>query len=183
MAYPDYGYWHKRDLMKEIQAMSRSGFIPVVPVAGDVDSLNDVSYFPSGWKAYGFVVPAHGELEVRLTHPAQGWFRLVMVNKWGSLQEGMLQNIIPKGDPIVTFKNPRNSSQEVFVIADDPGWMSSTKYPYTISVKRNWDSKAIDPKTLPETVGIWAKHGSPLPKGGEAKDKATPEPTPAPTSR
>lgn len=152
--------WRHRDLMAEIQAISRRGFIPVLPVAGDIDALQDYAFFPSGWKAYGFVVPGRGELEVRLDHPNLGWFRLAMVNKWGSLQAGMLQNLIPKGTPVVTFKNPKDTSQEVFVIADDPGWMSSKQTPYKITIKRSWDGKKDGPGGLPQVLGIWAQHGS-----------------------
>jgi len=152
--------WQRRDIMREIQHMARRGLIPVIPVSGLVDALEDTAIFPAGWKAYGFVVPAKGELEVRLTHPNLGWFRLMMVNKWGSLQEGMLQNLIPKGYPVVTFKNPKNSPQEVFVIADDPGWMSTKADPYTITIKRSWDTQKDGPDPMPQTVGIWAKNGS-----------------------
>lgn len=171
--------WQRRDIFKEMQRMARQGFIPVVPVGGQIDSLRDVAYFPAGWKAYGFVVPAKGELEVRLDHPNLGWFRLMMVNKWGGLQEGMLQNLIPKGTPVVTFKNPKNSPQQVFVIADDPGWMSSRQYPYTISVKRSWDGKLESPDAMPQTVGIWAKHGEVVPKADPSRTEA-PKPAPEP---
>lgn len=162
--------WQRRDIMREIQHMARRGLIPVTPVSALVDTVEDVAIFPAGWKAYGFVVPAKGELEVRLNHPNLGWFRLMMVNKWGSLQEGMLQNLIPKGTPVVTFKNPKNSPQEVFVIADDPGWMSTKADPYTISIKRSWEPRQNGLDPMPQTVGIWAKNGSIDPASrGEAR--------------
>jgi hypothetical protein len=157
---PTEQIWRHRDLISEIRAVSRSGLIPVLPVSGDVDQLNDSTAIPSGWKAYGFTVPGKGELEVRLEHPNLGWFRLAMVNKWGMLQQGMLQNLIPKGSPVVTFKNPKGEAQQVFVIADDPGWMSSRQLPYKLLIKRSWDGKKEAPDTLPQVVGIWARHGS-----------------------
>lgn len=152
--------WRHRDLMAEIQAVARQGVIPVLPVPGDVDLLNDSTAIPSGWKAYGFTVPGNGELEVRLEHPNLGWFRLAMVNKWGQLQEGMLQNLIPKGFPVVTFKNPKREAQQVFIIADDPGWMSSKALPYKLVIKRNWDGKKEAPNTMPQVLGVWARQGS-----------------------
>ena len=157
---PTEDTWRHRDLMAEIQAMARRGFIPVLNVAGDIDALQDYAFFPAGWKAYGFVVPPGGELEVHLDHPNLGWFRLAMVNKWGSLQRGMLQNLIPKGTPMVTYKNFEKTSQQVFVIADDPGWMSSKQTPYKITVKRTCDAKKEGPGNLPQVLGIWAQHGS-----------------------
>ncbi len=157
---PTEDTWRHRDLMAEIQAISRRGFIPVLPVAGDIDTLQDYAFFPAGWKAYGFVVPPQGELEVHLDHPNLGWFRLAMVNKWGSLQRGMLQNLIPKGTPMVTYKNLEKTTQQVFVIADDPGWMSSKQTPYKITIKRSWDGKKEAPDSMPQVLGIWAQHGS-----------------------
>ncbi|MFN8010187.1 MAG: hypothetical protein U0P81_02165 [Holophagaceae bacterium] len=159
-ALPTAEVWQHRDLFKEIQALSRRGCIPVLPVAGYVDALQDYAFMPAGWKAYGFVVPPQGELEVHLDHPNLGWFRLAMVNKWGSLQRGMLQNLIPRGTPMVTYKNLEKTTQQVFVIADDPGWMSSKQTPYKITIKRSWDGKKEVPDSLPQVLGIWAQHGS-----------------------
>lgn len=174
IALPTEGTWRHRDLMREIQDISRHGLIPVLPVSGDVDLLHDSTAIPSGWKAYGFTVPGNGELEVRLEHPNLGWFRLAMVNKWGLLQQGMLQNLIPKGVPVVSFKNPRRDAQQVFVIADDPGWMSSKQLPYKLVIKRSWDGKKEGPSSLPQVFGIWAK------QGGTTALPATAKPAPAP---
>lgn len=167
---PDELWWRRRDIFREMQSLSRRGLIPVVPVPGDAHTLQDVSEFPSGWKAYGFVVPAHGELEVKLDHANQGWFRLMMVDKWGRQQKGMLQNMIPKGYPVVSFKNTKGEAQEVFVIADDPGWMSNKERPYSLTFTKNWDVTKVDLKPIPSTVGIWAKQGTvkPTPAATEA---------------
>lgn len=184
---PTENVWRHRDLMKEIQAIARHGLISVIPVGGDVDSLKDVTAIPSGWKAYGFTVPGNGELEVRLEHPNLGWFRLAMVNKWGTLQEGMLQNLMPKGTPVVSFKNPKRQPQQVFIIADDPGWMSSKQLPYTLVIKRNWDGKKDGPNPMPQVVGIWARkdaapagakaeHGESKPAAEAADAKSAPRP-------
>lgn len=148
--------WEARDLVRELRTLSRQGYVPVTMVKGGLDAFKAHTEIPSGWRAYGFVVPGKGELEVRLTHPNQGWFRLLMMNKWGQLSKGMLQNLHPKGDPIVTYKNPGNSAQAVFVLADDPGWMSSSRLPYTLNIKRSWSGKEVDLRPVPQRLGIWA---------------------------
>jgi hypothetical protein len=152
---PNLHFWKQRDIMEEIQWMSRRGSIPVTPVAEDVAELNDAAMFPSGLKAYGFVVPAGGKLHVRLNHGNLGWFRVAMVNKWGDLGAGMLQNLIPTGNPEVRYTNPTKEAQGVYVIVDDPGWMSSAAYPYTLQVQRDWEPGRADTQGFKLAQGIW----------------------------
>ena len=158
MFLPSSEYWGHRDLMAEIQFMTRQGFVDCTRVADDAVEVIDYSYFPQGWKGYAFVVPGNGTLHVSLNHVNRGWFRLVMMNKWGDLQEGMLQNLIYTGNPEVTFKNPKNEPQAVYVIADDPGWMSSKAYPYQLVVQRSWDPATVDLKDVKVAVGVWGNH-------------------------
>lgn len=152
---PNSAFWGHRDLMAEIQFMSRQGFVACTRVADDALEVTDYSDFPQGWKGYAFVVPANGTLHVSLNHVNRGWFRLVMMNKWGNLQEGMLQNVIYTGKPEVTFKNPKNEAQAVYVVADDPGWMSSKAYPYQLNVERSWDPATVDLKDVKVAAGVW----------------------------
>ncbi len=155
---PNTYFWGHRDLMAEIQFMSRQGFVPCTRVADDALEVTDYSNFPQGWKGYAFVVPAKGTLHVSLNHVNRGWFRLVMMNKWGDLQAGMLQNVIYTGKPEVTFKNPKDEAQAVYVVADDPGWMSSKAYPYQLTVERSWDPATVDLKDVKVAVGVWGNH-------------------------
>lgn len=155
---PNTLFWGHRDLMAEIQFMSRQGFVACTRVADDATEVTDYSDFPQGWKGYAFVVPANGTLHVSLNHTNRGWFRLVMMNKWGDLQAGMLQNLIPTGKPEVTFKNPKNEAQAVYVVADDPGWMSSKAYPYQLTVERSWDPATVDLKDVKVAMGVWGNH-------------------------
>ena len=148
--------WQGRDILKEIQAMSRRGFIRVVNVDARTKSLQDCSDFPAGWKAYGFAVPGRENLHVRLHHPNEGWFRLMMVDKWGRITEGMLQNLIPTGNPEVTFKNPSQNPRVVYVIVDDPGWMSNEKNTYTLNMDRSWDPDKRPMSAVPTSYGVWA---------------------------
>ncbi len=155
---PNAFFWGHRDIMAEIQFMSREGFVPCTRVADDATEVTDYSDFPQGWKGYAFVVPAKGSLKVSLNHVNRGWFRLVMMNKWGDIQEGMLQNLIYKGVPEVSFNNPRNEPQAVYVVADDPGWMSSKAYPYQLKVERSWDPGTVDLKDVKVAAGVWGNH-------------------------
>ena len=157
---PNTHFWQHRDLMAEIQWMSRRGFVGVTPVPEGVNELNGASDFPAGWKAYGFVVPAGGKLHVRLHHTNEGWFRLAMVNKWGDLSAGMLQNLIPTGNPEVRYTNPSKEAQAVYVIVDDPGWMSSKAYPFSLEVQRDWEPGKADTHGVKMVEGIWASNSA-----------------------
>lgn len=160
---PTPQFWKSRDLLEEIQRNARQGSVPVVPVAADVNELKDFGLFPAGWRGYGFVVPAGGSLKVSLFHANRGWFRLQMVNKWGALEEGMLQNVLHTFEPVVTYTNPTREIRVVYVIADDPGWMSYEQNPYTLKIERNWDPK-LKLDDTPVNHGIWTAAAGEAPK-------------------
>jgi hypothetical protein len=166
MNRPTTDYWRQRDIMAEIQAMARRGFIAVHPVGDAVNEFMGVSDFPAGWKAYGFRVPPGENIQVRLHHSNEGWFRLGMVNKWGSLEQGMLQNLIPTGNPEVKYTNPSKEARSVYVVVDDPGWMSSKDNPFTVKVSRSWDPAQKKVDDAPIVTGIWA----------QKKEEVKPEP-------
>ena len=132
--------------MGEIQGMARRGGIPVTAVAEAGQELADSALFPAGWKCYAFTAPGKGKLHVRLTHANEGWLRLAMTNKTGGLQKGMLQNLTPTGNHEVTFINPKDESQIVYVTVDDPGWMSDKNKPYTLKIDRSWTTPPTPPK-------------------------------------
>jgi hypothetical protein len=165
--FPETRYWKNRDLFAEIRTMARRGFIAVTQIPATTTTLEDYCWFPSGWRAYGFAVPIKESIKVRLHHTNEGWFRLMAVNKWGQTGAGMLQNLIPTGNPEVSFNNLAEGPQVVYVIVDDPGWMSSQDHPYTLEIKRSWDPavKAVPP--VPVVLGIWAqqKQATPAPAG------------------
>ncbi len=172
---PTPTYWRQRDIMAEIQHMARRGSIAVHPVGEDQAEFTGVSDYPAGWTAYGFRVPAGENLHVRLTHSNEGWFRLGMVNKWGSLEEGMLQNLIPTGNPEVTYRNPSKETRSVYVIVDDPGWMSSKANPFSIKVTRSWDPAQKKVNDAPIVTGIWAQRQESAKPESVTKDaEATP---------
>ena len=152
---PDHAYWGRRDIFAEIQWMSRSGSIPVTPVAGGVGSLVDSAQFPAGWRAYGVAIPAGGKVTVELAHSNLGWFRLMAVRKDGTPGPGMLNAMVAVQPVAFTLTNPTSEAGAVYVIVDDPGWMSSKANPYTLTFKRSWDPATTDLSSVQMAVGIW----------------------------
>jgi hypothetical protein len=152
---PNVGYWHSRDIMAEIQWLSRRGFIPVSPIGDSVDLLTDYAQQPAGWRAYGISVPAGGTVQVEVQHPKLGWFRLMLVDKWGTPGPGMLQAAIAHQPVLVTYRNPGKEAIAVYVVVDDPGWWSDAKNPYTLVVRRDWDPATTDLSHVKMVVGLW----------------------------
>lgn len=152
---PTPAYWRSRDIMAEIQWMSRRGFIPVSPVGDSVDLLSDYVQTPAGWRAYGISVPAGGTVQVEVKHSSIAWFRLMMVDKWGSPGPGMLQASIAHQPVMVTYKNPKEEAQAIYVIVDDPAWWSDAKNPYTLAVRRDWDPAKTDLSQVKMVAGLW----------------------------
>jgi len=152
---PDMGYWHQRDLMTEIKWLSRSGFIPVNPIGDSVEAISDFSQKPAGWRAYGISVPAGGTVQVEVKHLKLGWFRLMMMNKWGEPGEGMLQQRLVPHPVMLTYKNPGKVATAVYVIVDDPGWWSDATDPYTLQVRRDWDPAKTDLSQVKMVAGLW----------------------------
>jgi hypothetical protein len=152
---PDAGYWGHRDIMAEIQWMSRSGFIPVSPIGNQVDVLSDYSEQPAGWRAYGISVPAGGTVQVEVQHTKLGWFRLMLVDKWGKPGPGMLQAAIAHQPVLVTYRNPEKEATAIYVIVDDPAWWSNAKDPYSLVVRRDWDPARTDLSQVKMVAGLW----------------------------
>lgn len=152
---PNAAFWGVRDLEAEIRWLSRRGFIPVTPVDDGVEMLSDYAQMPAGWRAYGFGVPAGGTLQVEVQHDKLGWFRLMMVDKWGTPGPGMLQAAMAPRPVLVTYKNPSKEAQGVYIIVDDPGWWSDATHPYTLVVRRDWAPNPPELKDLKMVAGLW----------------------------
>lgn len=152
---PDLRFWQSRDLMAEIKWLSRRGFIPVSPIGDSVDMLSDYVQQPAGWRAYGVSVPAGGTIQVEVQHPKLAWFRLMLVNKWGTPGPGMLQASIAHQPVLVTYTNPGKEATAVYVIVDDPAWWSDARDPYTLQVRRNWDPARTDLSSVKMVAGLW----------------------------
>ncbi len=152
---PNLGYWRQRDIMAEIQWLSRSGFIPVSPIGDRVEALSDYAQLPAGWRAYGISVPSGGTVQVEVQHPKLGWFRLLLVDKWGKPGPGMLQAAVAHQPVLVTYKNPGKEATAVYLIVDDPAWWSDARDPYTLLVRRDWDATTVDLSQVQMVAGLW----------------------------
>jgi len=135
--------------------MSRRGAIPVVAVPADAAGIEGYSQFPAGWRAYGFLVPPEGKLHVRLHHPNEAWFNLKLLNKWGGQEKGMVQTPAVTGNPEVTYTNPSPESKSVYVLVDDPGWMSGEKNRYTLSLDKSWKASEQQEAGPSLATGVW----------------------------
>jgi hypothetical protein len=157
---PTFAYWHDRDLMAEIQWISRRGFIPVTPLGDAVEAISDFTQKPAGWRAYGISVPAGGTMQVEVKHGKLGWFRLMLVNKWGEPGAGMLQAAMAYQPVMVTYKNPGKEATAVYVIVDDPAWWSDAQDPYTLEIRRDWDPAKTDLSQVKMVAGLWGSSPS-----------------------
>jgi len=152
---PDHGYWQRRDIMAEIQWLSRRGFVPVTPLGDTVDALTDFTQAPAGWRAYGISVPAGGTVQIEVQHEKLAWFRLMLVDKWGQPGPGMLKAAIAHQPSMVAFKNLKKDATAVYIIVDDPAWWSDAKSPYTLVVRRDWDPAKTDLSKVKMVAGLW----------------------------
>jgi hypothetical protein len=157
---PNGDFWGRRDIMAEIQWLSRAGFIPVTPVDPSAEVIEDYAFWPAGWKAYGFVMPPGGRLQVEVEHTKLGWFRLMAVDKWGTPGPGMLQAAIAPHPVMITLTNPRKEASAVYVIVDDPGWWSSKEDPFRLLIRRDWDPARTDLSGVKLVAGIWGSSPS-----------------------
>ena len=152
---PDAGYWGHRDLMAEIRWLSRRGWIPVTALSDGVEALTDFSQQPAGWRAYGLAVPPGGTVQVEVQHEKLGWFRLMLMNKWGQPGPGMLQAAMAHRPVGITYRNPGEEATAIYVIVDDPGWWSDAQSPYTLLVRRDWNPAEVDLSAVKIAAGLW----------------------------
>lgn len=155
MVLPTFAYWRHRDLMTEIQGLSRRGFLPVTPMGDSVDTLTDYVQVPAGWRAYGISVPAGGTVQVEVQHDKLGWFRLMLVDRWGQPGPGMMQAAMTPQPVLVTYRNPGKEATAIYVIVDDPAWWSNAKDPYTLRLRRDWDPAKTDLSQVKMVAGLW----------------------------
>jgi hypothetical protein len=152
---PDASYWGQRDLMGEIQWLARSGYVPVSPIGDRVEVLSDYVQAPAGWRAYGISVPVRGTVQVEVQHPKVGWFRLLLVDRWGIPASGMLAASVAVQPVMVTYTNPGKEATAIYVIVDDPAWWSDARDPYALMIRRDWDPARTDLSQVKMVAGLW----------------------------
>ncbi len=147
-------YWQTReyDIMAAMQREARRGFIPVTPFPVDQESVTGTSMVASGWRAYGFVVPPGGQVQLSLSHPKPAWFRVYWVDQWGEFRPGMM---IKPGEPEALYTNLGKSTVAVYAIVDDPGQWATPTDPFTLTAKRTFDAAHLDAGGVTVHMGIW----------------------------
>jgi hypothetical protein len=136
--YPDPSRGPGSDSMEAaLRIRARRGVnIPAVALPPGSLRLKDHIADLSGWRAYRIEVPAGGGFKVRLHGVHEAWFVVKVLNRWGALEEGMLQNRIPTGNPEASYRNPKAGTATVFIVVDTT--MTSVQgEEYTLTVTRN----------------------------------------------
>ena len=108
-----------RDLDWVIRNRARHGVnIPAVAVPEGSCRIADQISDLAGWKAYRIEVPGHGGFKVRLRGTHEAWFLVKVLNRWGRMEQGMLQNRIPTGNPEASYQNPDGKPKTVYIVVD-----------------------------------------------------------------
>lgn len=149
--------WARRNLDQMVAGAARGAWLKVVTVADDATTLSDTTDRMSGLKAYGFRVPGKGKLEVELVHPKQGWFRVVMMDRYGALQPGLLQNRGKENLGRASFHNPKDEPQAIYLLVDDPALWTIDEPPYQLTIRRSWASGSVDLSGVKLVEGLWGK--------------------------
>ncbi len=100
------------------QARRTASIQPAVALPPGSLKVKDKVADVAGWKAYRVDVPAGGSIHMRLRGPHEAWFVIRTANKWGTLEKGMLQNIIKTGNPEARYKNPTQATQTIYFVVD-----------------------------------------------------------------
>jgi len=157
MVLPTPNYWQTRyrSINSDITFLSRRGFIPVTAVPSDIYEIVDYAETPAGWRGYGFVVPPGESVIINLEHTNRAWFRLIICDAWGRAVPGGLSSKLPQHEPRLSYKNVSDEARAIYLIVDDPGWMSSEGNPYFLEIVRSWDPALIPVDQTMIASGIW----------------------------
>ena len=120
---------------RQIRSAGRRSPLPCVAVpAGDVSIDHAVSQ-PAGWMTYRVDAAPWESVKARLRGDHEAWFAVKVVNKWGELEEGMLQNRIHTGNPEGSFLNRTGKARTVFFVVDTTTIFNGAE-PYTLTFTR-----------------------------------------------
>ena len=101
---------------------------------GDVAITHAVAQ-PAGWMAYQVEAEPGGTVKARLRGEHEAWFRMFVVNKFGQLEKGMLQNMAKRGNPEASYINPGAQAATVYFVVDTTTPFNGDE-PYVISFTR-----------------------------------------------
>ena len=99
-----------------LRRSARKGNIPAVGLPKGPLQVQDAINELPGWKAYRIEVPSKATVRVRLRGGHEAWFRVRAMNRWGDLEQGMLQNRIATGNPEASFINPKPEPKSVYFV-------------------------------------------------------------------
>lgn len=121
----------------ELRRSARGGpAVPCVAVTpGNLEIAHQVD-FPAGWQAYQVDVAPGEKVRARVRCDHEGWFVVRCVTRMGLLIPGMLQNLIPTGNPEATFQNLGKAPATVYFVVDTTELLYGSE-PFTLSVTRN----------------------------------------------
>lgn len=111
----------------------RGGALPAVAVPALPCVIDDRVEFASGWKAYRVEAPAGATVKARLRGDHEGWFVVKTMNRWGTLEKGMLQNRISTGNPEASFINPKRKAATFYFVVDTTE-TSADREPYRLEL-------------------------------------------------
>lgn len=125
------------DFSAQLRRAARKG--PSLPAlqlpAGSLRVKDKISDW-SGWQAYAIDVPGGGSVKAHVVEGRKAWFRVLGVNAWGRLEEGLLQNRIQTGEPEATYKNPSQDARTIYfiVVSQDENPIGD---PFTLEITRS----------------------------------------------
>lgn len=121
----------------------RDGFIPAVALPEGPVAVQDSVGTVAGWKAYRIDVPAGAKVHARVYGDHAGWFLVRTVNRMGNIEKGMLQNLIPTGNPEASYTNPKKDANTIFFVVDTTETdIESESYKLVVDWPKPEDGKA-----------------------------------------
>jgi hypothetical protein len=105
-------------MLSTMRHRARQAGLPALQLPSGSVRVKDKVPDISGWRAYAIEVPAGESVRVQVVEGRRAWFRVLGVNAWGELEEGLLQNRIPSGEPRASYKNPKRETRTIYFIVD-----------------------------------------------------------------
>ncbi len=121
-------------IQMQMRAAARRGpSIPALALPNGPVAVSDTVGSIAGWKAYRVEVPSGTKVHARIHSAHDGWFLVRTVNRMGNLEQGMLQNLIPTGNPEASYTNPKKETNTIYFVVDTSELSTETE-PYTLVV-------------------------------------------------
>lgn len=130
---PAAGFGDSPLQMQFRESARRSPSIPARALPDGAVAVSDTVGSVAGWKAYRVEVPAGVKVHARIHSAHDGWFLVRTVNRMGSLEPGMLQNLIPTGNPEASYTNLKHETNTIFFVVDTSELGTETE-PYKLVV-------------------------------------------------